>query len=104
MEQGIYYEKEKKKNLNCRYAVYKQIRSQSRSLWSSDVCHIKMKNPCGRCYSNWGHVPPFRNSNCVFSLASFSGLQLATKVRFSKLPLRNVNVDLRPQDAYAFYS
>ena len=65
----------KKKNLNCRYALYKQIRSQSRSLWSGDVYHIKMKNPCGRCYSNRGHVPPFRNSNCVFSLAFFSGLQ-----------------------------
>ena len=103
----------KKKKLNCRYALYKQIRSQSRSLWSGDVYHIKMKNPCGRCYSNWGHVPPFRNSNCVFSLVFFSGLQSYLNLLDSRyiIYLKTcykskvcVKVDLRPQDAYAFYS
>ena len=58
-------------------------------------------------------MPPFRNSNCVFSLAFSSGLQLYLNLLDSRyiIYLKTyykskvcVKVDLRPQDAYAFYS
>ena len=60
-----------------------------------------------------GHVPPFRNSNCVFSLVFFSGLQSYLNLLDSRYIIYLkacykskvcVKVDLRPQDAYAFYS
>ena len=78
--------RKKKKKLNCRYALYKQMRSYSRTLWSGDGYHIKGKLPVGYIILTEVTCLPFQTTFVYFCSLS---LWAATKVRFFKLTLTN---------------
>ena len=76
----------RRKKLNCRYALYKQTRSNSRTLWSGDGYDIKGKLPVGYITLTEVTCLPFQTTFVYFCSRS---LWAATKGRFLKLTLTN---------------
>ena len=60
------------------------------------------KTPCGLCYSNWGHVPPFPNNICVFLLPFSLGCYKSKVFEADPYELSKLTWDLNK--TYAIYS